>query len=229
MHILRLPNQTTKMKYLISRSLNTTPFDIGNAGVTFIPKELSSGTFQTFDCAGSEFFVEQPTEELNNVYESEVARLKTVVGDIATKFEPIGSTAIKGMPGTAVVDVGILVPAETLPVTEELWEKLATIGYEKGMTKSENEQWVYGGDAPKSSLGRINARLLTDPNQLADYCAFRDYCNTHSEAFEAYKNVKLEKAAITARGEAGYGGYKGGKGGVASEILRRAKEWKESN
>lgn len=212
----------------IAETEKTTPFDIENAGITFIPKDLQSGQYRTFDCAGSEFFVEQPTEELNQIYEEAVGKLKTLLGDLATQWEPIGSTSIAGMPGTAVVDIAILVPPETLPITEEMVGKLSGIGYEKGMAM-ENEQWCYGGEGKKSHLGRINARLLTNPTKLEDYCAFRDYCNSHPEAFEAYKQSKLEKAASTARGESSYIGYKKGKGAVASEILTKAKEWKESN
>merc|ERR1719384_3068411 len=98
----------------------------------------------------------------------------------------MGSTAIKGMPG-------------------ELHQSLRSLWIQKccpGM-KKENEHWFYGGDGKKSHIGRVNLRFVptTHSSKMDDYLAFRDFCNTNSDAFEAYKSIKLQKADLGSKAE----------------------------
>ncbi len=51
------------------------------------------------------FYIVQPTEEMDKVFEANAEMVRKALGDSLTSIRRVGSSAIKGMPGTPVVDL----------------------------------------------------------------------------------------------------------------------------
>lgn len=174
------------------------------------------------------FYSVQPAAEIAAVYEKESARIVEALGE-ALRAGPMhmGSSAIRGMPGTPVVDV--VVAVEQLPPPPEVIAALELAGYAyRGPAPHDREDhWAMGGDGAKGHLGRVVLHItIPDSRFLRSARAFVDYCNSADgkEAFDAYAAIKIEGAALA--GEQTM--YKGHKGRVVSQVLAEARAWQQA-
>ncbi|KAL7553231.1 hypothetical protein ACHAWF_017314 [Thalassiosira exigua] len=183
------------------------------------------------------FYTKQPTAELNQIFQTESKRIASALGGHVTS-DPlhIGSTAIKGLPGTPVVDIAFSI--REFPANDDVVSKLSKIGYDyKGPSPHDdkNDCWAMGGNAKKGHLGRVIVHMSRDGSDFCENAAaFRDYCNAHPEAFKAYKNVKLQGAEL-ARENANNGGmsphfaYKMHKNKIQRDIVAKSLAWNNNH
>ena len=177
------------------------------------------------------FYNTQPTTEILNVVDKESTKIRNALGSNNIKRGPVhvGSSAIKGMPGSPVIDLAIEVSG-SFPPSPSLIEELEAIGYDyKGSAPHDkDDHWAMGGaDVPKGHIGRAVLHIVPSGSRFIDNArSFVDYCNTHSEAFDAYANIKRKGALLGMEAnENGHRMYKMTKGKVVSQLLKEAKEW----
>jgi len=187
------------------------------------------------------FYSVQPTAEIAAVYEKESARIVEALGE-ALRAGPMhmGSSAIRGMPGSPIVDV--VVAVDQLPPPPEAIAALELAGYAyRGPAPHDSEDhWAMGGDGAKGHLGRVVLHItIPDSRFLRGARAFVDYCNSADgkEAFDAYAAVKIEGAALAGEQSAPGKGqgkdprhitYKMHKGRVVQQVLAEAKAWQQA-
>eukprot|EP00966_Prymnesium_polylepis_P070099 1629786-Prymnesium_polylepis.1 len=90
------------------------------------------------------FYSQQPTAMMDEVFAENEARVRACLGDTVTVHR-IGSSAIRGMPGTPVIDMLAAVPI--WPPSKEQLGSLAAEGFEsKGMAShAPDDMWFFGG------------------------------------------------------------------------------------
>lgn len=142
----------------------------------------------------------------------------------------VGSSAIKGMPGSPIVDLAIVIA--TLPPAAPILTALESIGYDyRGAAPHDrNDHWAMGGEGPKGHLGRVVLHITPSGSDFVDHAvAFVDYCNQNKQAFDSYAEVKLKGARLAMESaENRHRTYKMTKHKVVSRLLAEAKEWSKS-
>ncbi len=112
-------------------------------------------------------------------------------------IEHIGSTAIPGLGGKGIIDIGIAVEKHSL---NNVSNCLQTLGYEFRPSFSTPERYyfiIYLPD-PEEENRRYHIHLTYPENaEWKNFLGFKDYLITHPEELEAYAKIK-RKAALEA-------------------------------
>jgi GrpB-like predicted nucleotidyltransferase (UPF0157 family) len=139
----------------------------------------------------------------------------TVVSDLALSVEHVGSTAVPGLAAKPIIDVSVVVRAETHVPTAI--ERLATLGYaHRGNLGIEGREAF---DSPEG-LPVHNLYLCTLHGMgLANHLAVRDHLRTHPETAKEYGELKKQLAERFPRD---IDGYIDGKTDFLLRILRVA-------
>jgi GrpB-like predicted nucleotidyltransferase (UPF0157 family) len=114
-------------------------------------------------------------------------------------IEHIGSTAVPGLGGKGVIDIGIAVDRKDM---EAVSTELQAMGYEFRHTYSTPDRYyliTHLADTEEPSR-RYHIHLTYPENkEWMDFLAFRDYLINHPEEKQEYADLK-EKAALEADG-----------------------------
>ena len=150
-------------------------------------------------------------------FERERMRLSSTLGTLAADFEHIGSTAVPGLAGKPVIDVGIGIPK--LDAAPDYIEVLVGAGYkyvpefEVGLPR---RRFLWQGTQQVHThhlhVTEIGDRAWLEP------LASRDYLRSHPSAAAEYGELKRQLAEKAGEN---IEDYISGKSGFISEILRR--------
>ncbi len=117
----------------------------------------------------------------------EISYLQTILGDLISNINHIGSTAINGIWAKPIID--ILLETDkivNLPLIKSL---LINVGYicmnENESRLDFNKGYTHNGFAEK--VFHIHVRLMGDNDEVY----FRDYLNSHSDVAKDYEQLKL--------------------------------------
>ena len=144
-----------------------------------------------------------------------------------------------GMPGTAVID--IILRMKNFPPTDKQEEKLTSINFTKFSQAPHTENdliftnhgKVFDSDEPIKRLdyGQVVLHFLSVENGWPKKpIAYAEYLKTHEEAFNKYRDVKIEGAKLQA-GKTSDNPlelifkYKGYKRKVALDLTEEAIKW----
>lgn len=139
-------------------------------------------------------------DAMKKAVQIEVEGLKSILKDDFVKYEHVGSTAIKKMPGIKVPDIIIFV--RTFPVTNEQFQALTQRGY---VFRGLSPHVAYKGDDlffskiffdPKEHPVVRGFALHVVPEnskELDLLINFRDLANSNKKVFELYYNNKMDK------------------------------------
>lgn len=185
--------------------------------------------------ATTPFYEQQPAAQLKAVAEVEIAKLQAAAGAEGVTFcrgpMRMGSSAIPGMPGSAMVDLVVEFP-ELDPPPPALMAALIAAGYEyRGKSPHDpQDHWAMGGEGPKGSLGRACLHLSPPGSGFMDSAvAFVGYLSDDPGAHAAYAGVKLEGARRAAEGGEGGGdrhaAYKKHKQATVARLMGESKVW----
>lgn len=177
---------------------------------------------------GYPFYRRQRTAEMARVLDDAITLVKSIpeVSQDLVVALPVGSGAIKGMPGPAQTD--LLLCMTSYPPTDEQIDALARRGINsKGISPHHAEDtWFRNEVLPEEDGGvppvanRFGVRQTFEPGHLgsvnfhwvspstsnssnqfiADMLSFADYLCSNEQAFQRYKQVKLEGAELAAVG-----------------------------
>jgi GrpB-like predicted nucleotidyltransferase (UPF0157 family) len=146
------------------------------------------------------FYETQPTAQLKAVAKKETAKLEEAAAAAGITFcrgpVHIGSSAIEGMCGSAMVDLAVEVP-DLNPPPPALLEALTAAGYEyRGSSPHHPEDhWAMGGEGAKGTLGRATLHLTPFKcGFIDDALQFVTYLSKSPFAYQEYFTVKLEGA-----------------------------------
>ena len=116
----------------------------------------------------------------------------TVLGDLATGIEHVGSTSIEGMWAKPCIDLDVVI--KDYSVFPSVVERLAEIGYvhEGDLGIKGREAFCYS-DKPHLFAHHLYV-CPEDSEELCRHITFRDHLRTHPDAAERYSAVKRKAA-----------------------------------
>jgi len=116
------------------------------------------------------------------------------------EFKHVGSTAIRGMPGSCKPDALLL--EDTFPASRATVKALLDSGFYFQALLPHNDLWFvksldnYPIKESSTAPLKLNLHVMTPDNIMAKLLVLtRDLCNSDKSAFEEYKRCKLEAAA----------------------------------
>ena len=169
----------------------------------------------------------QPYAELRDVFEKQ--RDDILAATSLEKVYHVGSTSIEGMPGALCVDVCCV--AHEWPVPSKLVASLESIGFESlgGIAQSGEAGgfWFLRKDVAFFEIHPIDVvlHLVKDFEALVPFIAFREYCRQCPEAFESYRDLKLDLMKVS---DGGILEYKKKKSAFVKAFMKDALSWYES-
>src|SRR3989338_9401102 len=133
------------------------------------------------------------------LYEAKKARITKGLEGVLD-IQHIGSTAVEGLGGKGVIDIGVLAPREKFGSLSEALEKL---DYVHSQTGSTPERLFFYTTHPDPDEGeRLYHVHLTYPKnpERNNFLRFRDYLRAHPDEARKYEQLKLTAIEIS-RGE----------------------------
>lgn len=133
------------------------------------------------------------------LFQKEKSRIASHINPTA-EIEHIGSTAVPGLGGKGVIDIGIAVNRQDM---ESISEQLQNLGYEfKPLFSTPDRLYLvhYIPDAEEPNR-RYHVHLTYPENkEWKEFLGFRDYLINHPIDLQEYADIK-EKAALASEGE----------------------------
>lgn len=154
--------------------------------------------------------------EWSHLYEMEVDRLQSIVGDRILAFEHIGSTAIEGVAAKPIIDLLAVVPDSGEP--RDLIPVLEEHDYEYRPNGDTQDRLFFAKGSPTNRTHYIS---LTEQGSdfHAEKLAFREYLRTHPTVAAEYEALKQSLAADYPDDRAAYTRQKGP---FIETVLRKA-------
>lgn len=152
-----------------------------------------------------------------SLFESERERVHEALGEVVTRIEHFGSTAVPGMAGKPVVD--LLVGVTDLALASERVRVLEELGYENF------GEVFFPGRIYLRRRGPIhfNVAMTVEGSPFwADQILIRDYLRAHPEEAAAYAACKQSAFAAGSRM---FSTYSQAKGPFLSALKERARLW----
>lgn len=115
---------------------------------------------------------------------------------IPASIEHVGSTAVPGLGGKGIIDIGIAVMQDSM---EDVKNKLQELNYEFRPSFSTPNRFYFIAYLPDpEEISRRYHIHLTyhESKEWKELIGFRDYLRTHPEAMQEYANVKKQAAEI---------------------------------
>jgi GrpB-like predicted nucleotidyltransferase (UPF0157 family) len=157
------------------------------------------------------------------LFEQESTRIQQALGSFALAVEHVGSTAVPGLSSKPIIDLMVGVPSLE-QATERSIEPIRSLGYnympeyaswlpgELFFRKGPPGPWTHHVHLMEPSCPRWEALLV-----------FRDYLRAHSEAAQAYANLKR---ALAASSVDDIKAYRTGKNIFVEETTAKARAWR---
>jgi GrpB-like predicted nucleotidyltransferase (UPF0157 family) len=139
-----------------------------------------------------------------SAYESEVVKIRVVLGDEIVRAHHIGSTAVPGLAAKPVIDV--LLEVRDLERLDGLDEAMRAIGYDpRGEFGIPGRRYYPKGGDERTC--HVHAFAVGDA-RIAEHLAFRDYLRARPDVAGDYARVKREAARRHRSHAEGYQAYK---------------------
>ena len=207
---------------------------------------------------GYPFYMKQPKEKMDRVYEKYENLLRKNLGDKIVEVYPMGSGAIPGMVGSPMTDI-LLVMKNYPPTEDQIWKlkQLNIVFMGDGRSPHDpNDTWFHNLDfppqenfdefkvngkfPPEGHLGRLSVHFVHYKSTWMERAlCFVEYLSKNKEAFDKYRDVKIQGARIQSENketkeENKYGlpssflQYKMHKQAVVHELMDETKKWREA-
>jgi len=171
-------------------------------------------------------YFDLPYEEIREIVMQKKEELFSKIPDDekdALVWEHVGSTAIKGMPGTKFPDALLILPA--FPPSKNVIQAFLDCGYyfsQSSHLDARDLWFFYVFTDGILEYHKLTVHVTLEDNKAGKILrATRDMCNNEQWAFEDYKNAKIEGAKLAETG--GFMDYKKTKGNN-SKLLQMLRE-----
>ena len=144
-------------------------------------------------------------------------QIRHIWADSALNIQHIGSTAVKSICAKPILDIAVVVPSlQEMDITS-----MERAGYEYcGFQNTEQTRCLFVlRGTNEISLRHIHCYEPGDDN-FRQCVLFRDYCNSHPEAAQAYDTLKQQLAQLYPDDRAA---YTNGKAAFIQDICRKAE------
>jgi GrpB-like predicted nucleotidyltransferase (UPF0157 family) len=160
--------------------------------------------------------VEHYNPEWPHEFERVVEPVRAALGEMATRFEHVGSTSVPGLAAKPILDIDVVIPSrEVLP---QVIRRLADLGYEHrgdlDVPGREAFRWV-----PGTGMRRHLYVCAEGALPLLRHIALRDALRADPVARERYATLKRELAAAHPHD---MDAYVEGKSALIAEIMTAA-------
>ncbi len=139
-------------------------------------------------------YVYKPYNEIfPKLFEAEKKRIEAILGTNA-QIEHIGSTAVPGLGGKNIIDIGIAVKKEEQQIASKL---LQDLGYEfrPSFSTPDRLYFIFDLPDPEEEIRRYHIHLTYPENpEWCAFISFRDYLRKHPDALSEYADVKRRAA-----------------------------------
>jgi GrpB-like predicted nucleotidyltransferase (UPF0157 family) len=162
--------------------------------------------------------VEPHQREWKVLFDSEAARLRSVLGDRILAVEHVGSTAVNGLAAKPVLDILVLTSDED--AADACIEPLQELGYDHRDDDPVPDRHFM---AKGPEYGRTHYLSVTPRGSQThrDQTDFRDYLRSHPEVARKYERLKRELAAEHPENRRAYTARKAQ---FIRDVLNRARE-----
>lgn len=159
----------------------------------------------------------EPDPRWPALYASEAERVRGALGDLATRIEHVGSTAVPGLVGKPIVD--LLVGVRSLDEGRAVTPRLVALGYEDfGEIFIPGRLYLRRRGPPHFNVAIAEEGGTFFTAQLA----VRDYLRAHPDEVKAYAD---EKRQAYAHGARLFSTYSRRKNEFVTALVARALAW----
>ena len=154
--------------------------------------------------------------------ENTIARLKSILGDVAKGIEHVGSTSIPTIMAKPIIDIAVAVDSFDAILAYEKELEAAGVYYRPNV--SDREQLLFSCGSYYDGSGALQTHfihvVLSDSEDWKNYIAFRNYLRKHEPVARQYEALKISLAKeFEGRREK----YTPGKHGLITVILKKAR------
>lgn len=146
--------------------------------------------------------------------------LKPLFGDLAMKFEHVGSTAVEGMSGKPTLDVLVIV--KNIANVDTLNEAMAELGYAALGEYVAPSGRLFAKEANNERLVNVHCFEKDHPH-AQEMIVMRDFLQIHPDELKAYADLKIE---LYRKFSDDYQAYRHVKDPYLAEMKERAMKWK---
>ncbi|WP_257451916.1 GrpB family protein [Archangium lipolyticum] len=159
----------------------------------------------------------EPDPRWPELYAAEAERVREALGDVVTRLEHVGSTAVPGLTGKPIVD--LLVGVRSLDEGRAATPRLVALGYEDfGEVFIPGRLYLRRRGPPDFNVAIAEEGGSFFTSQLA----VRDYLRAHPDEVKAYAEEKREAYAHGARL---FSTYSQRKNAFVTSLVERALAW----
>lgn len=168
--------------------------------------------------------IENYLSEWSTKYELEAEKIRAILGDDVKDVQHIGSTAIPGIIGKPLIDIGVLL--DSIDDIDSFVKKLEPLGYAYKPDMSSAERcFLRKGNPVEYHVSVTCPKYAFWERQIS----FRDYLREHPELIEEYNQLKSRNIKITPDEDfsdlSKSKTYNQGKGEFVEKILKLTEIW----
>lgn len=166
------------------------------------------------------YHIEEYNPDWVKQFETQKAKLQSILGDEAIRIEHMGSTAVPGLAAKPQIDV--LVEVRNLEAIPSFYDAMEATGYEpKGDYTMTGEEYFTLDDASSVRLASVHIYPSHHP-EVAFQINFRDYLKSHPDEVNNYGALKL---SLQKQFPDDYKAYGEGKELYISSLRKRVQAW----
>ena len=154
--------------------------------------------------------------------ENAIARLKSILGDVAKGIEHVGSTSIPTIMAKPIIDIAVAVDSFDGILAYE--KELEADGFYYRPNVSDREQLLFSCGNYYDGSGALQTHfihvVLSDSEDWKNYIAFRNYLRKHEPVARQYEALKI---SLAKEFEGHREKYTPGKHGLITSILQKAR------
>jgi len=121
-----------------------------------------------------------------DLFESEAAEIRRVLGDLALDVQHVGSTSVPGLKAKPILDIAVAV--STLDDLPQFETALGLIGYEYAHWAGIENNLVFGKGVARTHLVHV---VEQDSVGWRDYIQFRTVLRENPEVAREYERIKV--------------------------------------
>ncbi len=147
--------------------------------------------------------------------------LKTIIGDVATDIQHVGSTAVKGIKAKPIIDIAVAVDDFNDILAFEQPLKNVGFYYRPNHSLNEKNQLLFACGSFYDGTGDMQTHFIhvvhTSSEEWENYINFRDYLNATPVTAKEYEALKISLAVDNVREK-----YTQGKQDFILSVLQKA-------
>ena len=150
-------------------------------------------------------------------------KIRALLGDDITGVEHVGSTSIRWICAKPIIDIAVGVRSfEDIRKHDDLLSKNGIVYRKEDVP---GQQLYRSGDLDNGIVTHFIHVVISDSDAWNNYINFRDYMNTHKEDAVQYGELKKDLCEKYPQDRES---YIEGKRDFITDMLKRARIWKES-